>query len=128
MYVEVEIDADAFEEVIGQRNEPHFDGDLQILHASQLIEEIGDLLVNFLGLADDEAQVRFKSLDGAFTAVFGPGFRFDGIFDQVDDRSPRSAWAPPPNPPGPDPMELPIAAHSAGPRHGWRIFGRASSD
>ena len=37
-------------------------GHLQVLQSPQLLQEIGDLLVHFLGLPDHQAQVRFEGL------------------------------------------------------------------
>ena len=71
----VEIDADPLEEVVGQRDEPHFDRHLQVLQAAKLLEQVRDLLVHFLRLADDQAQVGFKARDRARTAHVVPALR-----------------------------------------------------
>ena len=55
--VEVEVHADLLGEVVVERNEPDFDGDLQVLQPPQLLQQVDDFLVDLLGLADDEAQV-----------------------------------------------------------------------
>ena len=83
--VEVEIDADAFEEVVVEGDEADFDRDLQILHPPQLAEKIDDFLVNFLGLADDDAQVGFEGLDRTRAAHVVPGGGLDGLGDQIDE-------------------------------------------
>ena len=74
---QVEIDADPLEEVVGQRDEADFDRHLQVLQAAELLEQVGDLLVNFLRLADDEAQVVLKARDRARAADFVPALRRD---------------------------------------------------
>ena len=77
--VEVEVDADPLEEVVVQRDEPHLDRHLQVLQAAELFQQVGDLLVNVLRLADDQAQVRRERLDLALArAVFHPAFVLDG--------------------------------------------------
>src|SRR5690606_34187956 len=50
--VKVEVDADPFEEAVGQSNEADLDRDLQVLQAAELFEQIGNLLVDPLRLAD----------------------------------------------------------------------------
>ncbi len=77
--IHVEVDANPFEERIVQANEADFDGDLQILQAAQLLEQVGDFLMDGLRLADDETQVRGEGTDfGGAAAVFGPRFGLDG--------------------------------------------------
>ena len=63
--VEVEVHADPLEEVVAERDEADFDRHLQVLHAPQLLQQIDDLLVDFLRLADDQAQVGFEVGDRA---------------------------------------------------------------
>ena len=58
--VEVEIDADRFEEVVVDRDEPAFDGHLQILQPPQLLQQIADFVVHLLRLTDDQAQRRCR--------------------------------------------------------------------
>ena len=58
-HVEFEVDPDSFEESIADRDEANFDGHLQILQSTQLIEQVCDLFVNLLSLADHQAQCRF---------------------------------------------------------------------
>ena len=53
----LEVDADLLEEVVAERDVADFDRDLQVLQAAQLIQQVDDLLVDFLRLADDQAQV-----------------------------------------------------------------------
>ena len=78
--VEVEIDADPFEEVVVQRDEANFDRHLQVLQPPQLVQQIGDLFVDFLRLADDQAQVRRERLDRARAADVIPGVGCDGAW------------------------------------------------
>ena len=59
LQAEVEVDADSLEEPVRDCDEANFDRDLQILQSSQLIEQVGNLLMNLLSLSDDEAQCRF---------------------------------------------------------------------
>ncbi len=66
-------------------NEADFDRDLQILQAAQLLEQVGDLLVDRLSLADDEAEVGGERADfGLAAAVFGPRVGRNGGDNQVD--------------------------------------------
>ena len=83
--VEVEVHADPLEEVVVERDEADLDGDLQVLHAPQLLQEVDDLLVDFLRLADDEAEVGFEGGDRARSAHRVPGGGLDGGGDQVDE-------------------------------------------
>ena len=73
--VEVEVDADPLEEVVVERDEADFDRDLQVLSAAQLLQQVDDLLVHFLRLADDQAQVVANSANRARSADFVPGLR-----------------------------------------------------
>ena len=86
--VEVEIHADAFEEVVVERDEAHFDRHLQILQAAKLLQQVSDFFVLFLRLVNDQAQVRVERLDGAAVGIHvAPnGRRTDGILNQVDQR------------------------------------------
>ena len=85
--VEVEVDADPFEEAVREPDEPHLDRHLQVLQAAKLLQQIGDLLVHPLRLADDQAQVGRERLDFAFArAVFHPAVVLDSRDDQVDER------------------------------------------
>ena len=84
--VEVEVDTDPFEEVVVERDEANFDRDLQVLQPSQLFQQIGNLLVDFLRLADDQAQVGGKPLDRSLAADIVPGIRRDRGRDQLDQR------------------------------------------
>ena len=59
-------------------------GHLQVLQAPQLLQEIDDFLVDFLGLADDEAEVGLEGGDRARPADVVPGGGLDGRCDQVD--------------------------------------------
>src|SRR5690242_4109086 len=58
--VELEVYANTFVEVVIQADKSDFDGDLQILQTTQLSQQIGNLLVDFLRLRDHEAQVGGK--------------------------------------------------------------------
>ena len=71
--VHLEVDADLLEEVVVERDVADFDRDLQILQAAQLGQQVGDLLVDFLRLADDQAQVRAEFGDRTRPAHFVPG-------------------------------------------------------
>ena len=73
--VEVEVDADTLEEIVVERDEADFDRHLQILHPPQLLQEIDDLLVDLLRLADDQAQVRRCGGNTAFVRRCGPMLR-----------------------------------------------------
>ena len=85
--VGVEVDADPLEEAVVEANEADFDRDLQILQPAQLLQQVGDLFVDGLRLADDQAEVRGEGADfGLAAAVFGPGFRGHRRDDQVDQR------------------------------------------
>ena len=55
--LEVEVHADPLEELVVQRDEADFDRHLQVLQAPQLFQQVDDLFVDLLGLADDQAQV-----------------------------------------------------------------------
>ena len=83
--VEVEVHADLLEELVAQRDEADFDGHLQVLHAPQLLQQVDDFLVNFLRLADDQAEVGFELGDRSRSADFVPGGGLDGGVDQVDE-------------------------------------------
>ena len=83
--VEVEVDADPLEEVVVERDEADFDRHLQVLQAPQLLQQVGDLLVDVLRLADDEAQVGLEGRDRAGAADVVPGGGLDGRGDQVDE-------------------------------------------
>ena len=61
--VEVEVDPDSFKEPVGDGDEANFDCDLQVLQSAQLIEQVGNLFVNFLSLSDNETQRRFEVPD-----------------------------------------------------------------
>ena len=82
--VEVEAHADALEEIVAERDEADLDGHLQVLQPAQLLQQIGDFLVHFLRLADDDAQVRLEGSDRARSADVIPRGRLDGRLDQVD--------------------------------------------
>ena len=82
--VEVEVYADPLEEVVVQRDEADFDRDLEVLQPPQLLQEIDDLLVDLLRLADDEAEVGGEGLDRAGSAHVVPRGGLDGRGDQVD--------------------------------------------
>ena len=71
--VEVEVDADPLEERVGERDEPDLDRHLEILEPAELLEEVGDLLVHLLRLADDEAEVRLERPDRPRAAGRVPG-------------------------------------------------------
>ena len=75
--VEVEVHADPLEEVVVEGDEADFDGDLQVLQPPQLLQQVDDLLVDFLGLADDEAQVGLEGGDRARAAHVVPGGGLD---------------------------------------------------
>ena len=75
--VDVEVDADPLEEAVVEPDEADFDRHLQILQAAQLFQQVGDLFVDRLRLADDEAQVGGEGPNFRFAAaIFGPGFRW----------------------------------------------------
>ena len=82
--VEVEVDADPLEEVVVERDEADFDGDLQVLQPPQLLQQVGDFLVDFLRLADDQAEVGLEGGDRARPADLVPGGGLDGRGDQID--------------------------------------------
>src|SRR3954467_3137348 len=84
--VEIEIDANSLEEVILERNEPHFNGHLQILQAAKLLKQVGNFLVNLLCLADDQTEVRLETVDRARAAHVGPALGGDGRGDEIDER------------------------------------------
>src|SRR5207253_2590026 len=71
--VELKIDADTLEKVVVERDEANFDRDLQILIAPQLFQELDDFFVDFLRLADDEAQVVAELGDRTGTTNLVPG-------------------------------------------------------
>jgi hypothetical protein len=71
-WVEVEVHADPLEEVVVEGDEADFDRDLQVLHPPQLLQQIDDLLVDFLRLADDEAEVRGRGGDRCLCRRCGP--------------------------------------------------------
>ena len=52
--IEVKVHTDSLEEVVLQSNEANFDRNLQVLLATQLVELVCDLVVNFLRVANDE--------------------------------------------------------------------------
>ena len=82
--VEIEVHADLLGEVVVERNEPHFDGDLQVLQPPELLQQVDDFLVDFLGLADDDAQIGLEGPDRARTAHVLPRSGPDRRGDQVD--------------------------------------------
>ena len=84
--VEVEVDTDPLEEGVVEADEPNLDRHLEILETAELLEEIGDLVVHFLRLADNDAQVRRERLDRSLAADRVPGLRGDGVLDQIDER------------------------------------------
>ena len=55
-----------------KRDEADLDRDLQVLHPPQLLQEIDDLLVDLLRLADHQAQVRGRGGDIPLAAVMVP--------------------------------------------------------
>ena len=83
--IEVEVHADVLEEAVAERDEADFDGDLKVLHAPQLLQQVDDLLVDFLRLADDQAEVGLELGDRARSADLVPGGGGDGGVDQLDD-------------------------------------------
>jgi hypothetical protein len=84
--VEVEVDADPLEEGVVQGDESDLDRDLEVLEPPQLFEQVGDLLVYLLRLADDEREVRFELTNRAVAAAVGPGpGPADGVLDEVDE-------------------------------------------
>ncbi len=85
MDVEVEVDSDPLEEPVGHRHEPHFDRHLQVLQPSQLFEQVGDLVVHLLRLADDQAERRVELLDRSGPADILPRVGGDRLRDQVDE-------------------------------------------
>ena len=78
---QIEIDADPLKEIVGKRDEANFDRDLQVLQTAQLLQQVGNLLVNFLRLADDEAEVVFIAGDRAGTADLVPALGCNGACD-----------------------------------------------
>ena len=56
------------------------------MEAAELFEKVRDLLVHFLRLADDEAQVGLERPDRAGAALRIPGLLGDRALDQVDER------------------------------------------
>ena len=84
--IEIEVDANPFEEGVIEPDESHLDRYLQVLQPAELFEQIGDLLVHLLCLAHHDAEVRRKRLDGALTAHGVPTLRRDGVLNQVDER------------------------------------------
>ena len=76
--VEVEVDADPLEEVVVERDEADFDRHLQVLQPPQLFQQVDDFLVDFLRLADDQAQVGLERGDRARAADVVPGGGLDG--------------------------------------------------
>ncbi len=60
LQVEVEVDADRFKEIVVDGDEAALDSHLQVLEPPQLLEQIANFVVDFLRLADDQAQRRFE--------------------------------------------------------------------
>ena len=63
----------------------HFDRHLQVLQSSQLVEEIRDLVVDLLCLADDQAEVGSEFLDCTVAPYFVPAIRRDRRGNQLDE-------------------------------------------
>ena len=61
--LEVEVDADQFEEGVVDRDEPHFDRDLKVLEPAELPQQVGDLLVDLSGMLDDQADAEEERHD-----------------------------------------------------------------
>ena len=83
--VEVEVDTDPLEERVGERDEPHLDRDLEVLEAAELFEEVRDLLVHLLRLADDEAQIGLERPDRARASLRVPGLLGHRALDQIHE-------------------------------------------
>src|SRR5262249_3263495 len=101
---ELEIDADAFEEVVGQVDEADLERHLHVFKAEQVFMQIGNLLMHVLSLADDEAEVVFVTGDRARAADFGPALWGDGTGNQL-----RQAIE----------IGLNAASHAAGAQKSW---------
>ena len=56
--LEVEVDADQLEEGVVDRDEPDFDRDLKVLEPAELAEQVGDLVVDFRRVLDDQADAQ----------------------------------------------------------------------
>src|SRR6185312_337610 len=69
--VEVEIDADLLEEVVADGDEPDLDRDLQVLEPPELLEQLGDLLVDLGRVADDQADAEQERRDRAGLGILG---------------------------------------------------------
>ena len=84
--VDAEVDADAFEERFGNRDETRLNGDLHVLQAAQRLQQFRNLFLDIGRLVDNERLAQRIELDGAVAAHAGPGLRLDGVGDQVDKR------------------------------------------
>ncbi|NNJ27673.1 hypothetical protein LzC2_37810 [Planctomycetes bacterium LzC2] len=83
LHVEVEVDADPLEELVGHRDESHLDRHLQVLQTTQLSQQFADLLVHGLRLANDQGEGGFTGLQRPATAQHLPAFRLHGGADQL---------------------------------------------
>ncbi len=104
--VEVEVDADPLEEVVVQRDEADFDGHLQVLQPAELFEQVDDLFVDLLRLADDQARGWFRTGRSNRDRPLRPRWSGDGGRDQFDQACRSRASEPPPKPPGPKPLRM----------------------
>src|SRR5262249_27024599 len=61
--VKIKIDSHLLEEIVFQSDEAHFNRDLQVLQAAQLLQQVRNFLIDLLRLADDQAQDRIEPLE-----------------------------------------------------------------
>ena len=61
--LEVEVDTDELEERVVDRDEPDFDRHLKVLQPAKLAEQVGDLLVHFGRVLDDQADAEEERND-----------------------------------------------------------------
>ena len=85
MDVEIEVDTDAFGERIVERDEPHLDRHLQVLQPPQLIEQVGDLFVNLLRLADHQAEIGLEGHHRPLAADGVPAGWGHRLLNQVNE-------------------------------------------
>src|SRR5262249_26694292 len=71
--IHLEVDADPFKEVVVQADEADFNRHLQVLQTTELLQQVGNLFMHSLRLADNQAQVRGERTNFSFAAaVFCP--------------------------------------------------------
>ena len=84
--VDIEVEADALEELLRHRHDPHFDGNLDVLQSAERLQQFEDFFLNLHVLADDQCMPQGEVLDAAFAAGAFPGVGRDCVFNQVDEQ------------------------------------------